>query len=228
MQTEHKDSFAQDDTSDVAKAARRELDDAKARLSDAADRVKHEARNASSTISTLVLDELDRRAADMGTQIRSVAGRLRGDTATSESEAGSAMARQAADLIEDVSSRLEGQSVREMGQRLGQFGRDNPALFVMGCLLTGAIAGRMIVASSGTGSAGGQSRSRQHTYGHTSLSGGSEAGRASAGSGFAPAASRQPGGGTAPRQNVGFEGGTSTADGSDATRQNRSGSGKHD
>lgn len=228
MQTEHKDSFAQDDTSDVAKAARRELDDAKARLSDAADRVKHEARNASSTISTLVLDELDRRAADMGTQIRSVAGRLRGDTATSGSEAGSAMAQQAADLIEDVSSRLEGQSVREMGQRLGQFGRDNPALFVMGCLLTGAMAGRMIVASSGAASAGGQSRSRQQTYGHASVSERSQAGRASAGNSFAPAATPHPRSSPASGQNAGFGGGTSTADGSDATRQNRSGSGKHD
>ena len=144
------------DAPDAAAAARRELDDAKARLSDAADRVRHEARHAGATLSMLMLDELDRRAADMGTQIRSVAGRLRGDKAEQTS---SGLADQAADLIEDVSARLEGQSVRDMGERLGRFGRENPALFVMGCLLTGALAGRMIIASGDGGSRSAQAQS---------------------------------------------------------------------
>ncbi|NEX46487.1 hypothetical protein [Pseudotabrizicola algicola] len=162
MHSENRDTHSQDDTSDMAKAAQRELDDAKARLSQAADRVKHEAQNAGSTISALVLDELDRRAADMGSQIRAVAGRLRGETAGAEDEAASAMAAHAADLIDDMSSRLEGQSIREMGQRLGQFGRENPALFVMGCLVTGALAGRMIVATD-TSSTRGKSNAGQRS-----------------------------------------------------------------
>lgn len=156
MQTENQDyarkdysnkDAAQDDTSDVGRAARRELDDAKARLSDAADRVRHEARNAGTTITTLIMDELDRRAADLGTQMRSVASQLRGEDKGEVTEATRAMSTQAADLMDDVCERLEGQSVRDMGHRLSQFGRENPALFVMGCLLTGALAGRMIVAS---------------------------------------------------------------------------------
>lgn len=160
MQTENQSSFSKEDHSDVASAARREIEDAKVRLSDAADRVKHEARHAGSTISTLVLDELDRRAADMGTQLRSVSDRLRGNAGADVADASPAMADHAADLIEDLSSRLQGQSIRDMGQRLGQFGRENPALFVMGCLLTGAMAGRMVLASGGTSATGGQSRGR--------------------------------------------------------------------
>lgn len=144
--TDHTSDHARDD---VQRAARREIDDAKARLSSAADRVRHEARNAGTTISTLVLDELDRRAADMGAQMGVVAQRLRAVSANEETETdtGVTMAAQAADLIEDASARLQAESMRDLGHRLGRYGRENPALFVLGCLVTGAMVGRMIIAS---------------------------------------------------------------------------------
>jgi hypothetical protein len=239
MQTDQKNTFAQDDTSDVAKAARRELEDAKVRLSGAADRVKHEAQNAGSTISTLVLDELDRRAADMGTQIRSVASRLRGERSTDDNLGASEMAEHAADLIDDVSSRLQGQSIREMGQRLGQFGRENPALFVMGCLLTGAMAGRMIVASDTSSSGSEKSRWQDRGQDRSRPADQAYGGQASAGNNFATANARQGKGGNTEatgyakgkdaHSNAGVVGGAGpTVAGSNAKSASQLESGRHD
>jgi hypothetical protein len=148
MQTEHQDFTEQDDPVDLAQIAKLEMEDAKARLGHAAERVRDEAKNAGTTISTLVMDEMDRRAGDLGQQLRMLAGRMRGE-APDEAQAGAThLVDQAAGLVEDMSHRLEGQSVRQIGARLDRFGRENPALFMLGCLVTGALAGRVIVASS--------------------------------------------------------------------------------
>ena len=170
MQTEQQDFSEHDDPVDLAQIARLEIEDAKARLSDAADRARDEAKHAGATISTLVMDELDRRAADAGQQLRSLASRLRGDVPEQDQPGSSTyMVDQAVNLIEDVSQRLEGQSARQLANTLDRFGRTNPGLFMLGCLLTGAVAGRMIVASadktnggapSGFGPAGEGSRAR--------------------------------------------------------------------
>ncbi len=148
MQTDHQDVMDQADPVDVAQIARLELEDARARLGNAAERVKDEARNAGSTISTLVMDELDRRASDLGGQLRTLAGRMRGEQGDEDIGPAPRIVDQAAGLIDDVSHRLEGQSARQIGQSLERFGRENPALFMLGCLAAGVVAGRMIVASS--------------------------------------------------------------------------------
>ena len=233
MQTDHQNTHAQDDESEVTKAARREYDDAKTRLSDAAERVKAEAQNAGSTISTLILDELDRRAADFGTQFQSVASRLRGNAGEDQDGEGAAisnaLSEQAADLIEDVSSRLQGQSIRDIGQRLGQFGRENPALFVMGCLLTGAMAGRMIVASdtsSGRKSPGqssglsGQARSERYgtSQRYDAAGSGNSAGQGTGESAFGDASQRWDQTGS----------GSTFADSSDGSAAGRPGSGRYE
>lgn len=149
MQTEHKDDRAPDVLADVKETARSEVEDAKVRLSRAADRVRDEARNAGSTLSTLVIEELDRRAENIGQQLRVVASRLRGEkTEQGSDEPAPLMAEQAADLVDDLSHRMEGGSMRDLGDRIERYGRENPALFFLGCLVTGAIVGRMIVATS--------------------------------------------------------------------------------
>ncbi len=137
------------DTPDVAEAARREMEVAKARLSDAADRVRHEARNAGSTIQGIVMDELDRRAAGLGQGMRTLAERMR-EAAEPEADGSVAprLMSQAVDMIEDVSYRLEGSSAREITDKLSRFGRENPMTFMAACLATGVMAGRFLVASS--------------------------------------------------------------------------------
>jgi hypothetical protein len=150
------------ETADITETARREMEDAKNRLSDAATRVKHEAMNAGSTVSGLVMDELDRRAADLGSGLRELAEKMRDATAAQDQNSQAPrLLTPAIDLIDDVSHRLEGQSARQIGDSLSQFGRENPMLFMLGCLATGVLAGRLLVASDSAEAEGWQGHAGQ-------------------------------------------------------------------
>jgi hypothetical protein len=135
-------------TETVADTARHEIDDAKARLSSAAEAVRREVRTGGSTISAMVMDELDRRTADLGSDLRNVARRMR---TAAEEEAGDGPSARllipAIDLMEDASHRLEGRSARQIGEAIASFGRENPMLFMLGCLATGVVAGRLVAAA---------------------------------------------------------------------------------
>ncbi len=157
------------ETADISETARREMEDAKNRLSDAASRVKQEAMNAGSTVSGLVMDELDRRAANLGTGLRELADKMRDATADQDQNSQAPrLLTPAIDLIDDVSHRLEGQSARQIGDSLSQFGRENPMLFMLGCLATGVLAGRLLVASDSAEAEGWQGDSQGYRYSGTS------------------------------------------------------------
>ncbi len=170
------------ETADITETARLEMEDAKNRLSDAASRVKHEAMNAGSTVSGLVMDELDRRAADLGSGLKELAEKMRDATAgQDENSQAPRLLSPAIDLIEDVSHRLEGQSARQIGDSLSQFGRENPMLFMLGCLATGVLAGRLLVASDSAEAEGWQDDGSQDyrysgTSGYTGDTGGGATG----------------------------------------------------
>lgn len=168
------------ETADITETARREMEDAKNRLSDAASRVKHEAMNAGSTVSGLVMDELDRRAADLGSGLRELADKMRDATADQDQNSQAPrLLTPAIDLIDDVSHRLEGQSARQIGDSLSQFGRENPMLFMLGCLATGVLAGRLLVASDSAEAEGWQDDSQNYRYSGTSGYSGDTGGGAS-------------------------------------------------
>lgn len=135
---------------DVAEAARREVEDARARLSEAAGRVRQEAMSAGSTISQLVYDELDRRGADLSDGLQHIAEKMRGVADSAEADP-PRMVQQAVDVIEDLSHRLRNQSARDLSGRLAQFGRENPVTFMAACLATGVLAGRFLIAQTDDG-----------------------------------------------------------------------------
>jgi hypothetical protein len=137
-------TYTDDKLSDLKKTARDEFDDARARLSGAAEKVKAEAMQAGSNISSLVMDELDRRMADIGRGLRAATDRIR-DPSTDSGEP-PRMVTQALDMVDDLSIRIESQSARDLADRLSQFGRSNSALFLLGCFAVGLCAGRVAVA----------------------------------------------------------------------------------
>jgi hypothetical protein len=132
---------------DMADAARREVEDAKARLSEAAGRMRQEAMSAGSTISSLVYDELDRRSADLSEGLEHIARKMR-DATTEGNQEPPRMVQQAVDVIDDLSARLRNRSTREIGEKVAQFGRENPVTFMAACLATGVLAGRFLIAQS--------------------------------------------------------------------------------
>lgn len=132
---------------DLADAARREIEEARVRLTDAAGRVTHEAISAGSRVSALVHDELDRRGSDLGDGLQHIADRMRGMAGKGDGEP-PRMVQQAADLIDDLSQRLRHQSARDLRGKVARFGRDNPATFIAACLATGLLAGRVLIAQS--------------------------------------------------------------------------------
>jgi len=132
----------------LADAARREVEEARDRLSAAAGRVRHEAQSAGSAISALVLDELDRRGGDLGYGLHHIAGKMRAATGTGDGEP-PRMIRQAVDVIDDLSQRLRQPSARDLRGKVVRFGQDNPAKFMAACLIAGLVTGRFLLAKSG-------------------------------------------------------------------------------
>jgi hypothetical protein len=132
----------------LADAARREVEEARDRLSAAAGLVRHEALSAGSAISALVLDELDRRGGDLGDGLHNIADKMRG--AAGKGDGGPPrMIRQAVDVIDDLSQRLLQPSARDLRGKVARFGQDNPATFMAACLVAGMVTGRLLIAQGG-------------------------------------------------------------------------------
>lgn len=138
-------------TENLKDAARREYNDARERLSDQANRLK---RDGGATIKTVVTDELDRRKAGMGAEIRTLAETLRhASSEQAEKAAGgmgtapSSLLGQGADVLESLSSGLENHSVEDLTRSVSNYARANPAIFIGGCILAGLAVGRLLTAS---------------------------------------------------------------------------------
>lgn len=144
-------SDASRSTEELKDAARHEYDDARQRLSGHAERLKNEG---ASTIKSVVTNELDRRKAGVGAEFRSLAETLRNaskeQAQKAESGVGAApssLLGQGADVLESLSSELEGQSVNELTRSVSTYARANPAIFIGGCILAGLAIGRLLTAS---------------------------------------------------------------------------------
>ncbi len=140
MQMEH-------ESETVAEATRHEIEDAKARLSSAAEAVRHEVRSGGSTITSMVMDELDRRTADLGRELQSLAERLRTAVAQDGDMTAPRLLTPAIDLMEDASRQLEGQSARQIGQAISGFGAKIPSSSCWAALRRCVVAGRLIAAA---------------------------------------------------------------------------------
>jgi hypothetical protein len=94
-------------------AARREVEEARLRFTQAADRAGREAMSAGRTISALVYDELDRRGSDLSDGLQHIAEKMRDMSAAGDGDP-PRMVRQAVDMIDDLSQRLRDRTARDM------------------------------------------------------------------------------------------------------------------
>lgn len=129
--------------SDLADTARREVADAKERLSVAATQVQDAAREAGQTFQDMASSEIDRHLADFGRNAARLTQGLR-DASGDLQGTGAVVLTQLIDVIDDAVMALD----REPARRLsGQMGRDHPGVFLMGCLAAGLVVGRLITAA---------------------------------------------------------------------------------
>lgn len=142
-------------TDDLRSAARHEYDDARDRIAGQTDRLRHEG---GATIKTAVTDELDRRKAGIGAEIRTLAETLRHaadeqsqKAATGVGAAPSSLLGHGAGLLEDLGAGLEGRSVNDITRSVSDYARNNPALFIGGCILAGLAVGRLLTATEQRG-----------------------------------------------------------------------------
>jgi len=142
-----------DDTSnvqdDLKAKARREYDDAKARIHDGTNRLKTEA---APNLLNVVTDELERRKEGFTAELGTLAQTLR-DASAKQNEDGtgasaSTLMERGAGLVEDLNSSLENRSINDIGQSVSDYARANPAVFIGGCLLAGLAVGRLLTASA--------------------------------------------------------------------------------
>lgn len=166
MQTEKKTSgptgalapSGRPDLADSARqAARREMEEARERLSAAARRARRDARQARSGLSRLVMDEVDRRKGDLCDSLHGLACSMRrgAEEAARREDAPPPprLVHQAIDTMEEVARRMRHRSTEDITGAVSRFGRENPAAFVTGALLAGVAIGRFL-ASSSSGSPG--------------------------------------------------------------------------
>lgn len=150
-------------------AARREVEEARLRFTQEADRAGREAMSAGRTISALVYDELDRRGGDLSDGLQHIAEKMRDMAATGDGDP-PRMVRQAVDMIDDLSQRLRDRTARDMGDKVARFGRKYPMTFVTACVVGGVLAGRVLIAKSeeqdGTQHRGGVDDDRAGGPGH--------------------------------------------------------------
>jgi hypothetical protein len=139
---------------DAKAAVAREMDEAKTRAAGAARQIKDGARNAGDRVAALLSEQTERQKSDVAESLRSVAQTMR-DAARDQPEGiGARLVDEAAWRLEDVSSRLDENSVADMAEDVARFGRQNPALFLAGCLAAGFAAGRFLTAGSAEGRSG--------------------------------------------------------------------------
>lgn len=132
--------------------ARREYDDARARLHDRAD---HLRKDGPSTLKHTITDELDRRKHGFSAELRTLADTLK-HAADEQNEkdgdglgaAPAGLMARSAHIVEDLSDSLESRSVEDLGAAVSDYARANPAIFVGGCVIAGLALGRLLTASS--------------------------------------------------------------------------------
>ncbi|AXQ93806.1 hypothetical protein LV780_08340 [Cereibacter azotoformans] len=139
-------------TDNVRETARREMDDARDHLHEAAGRARSGAREARSSVSRLVMDEVDRRKEDLCAGIHGLAESMRkaADEAERREDTPTPphMIHQAINTLDDMADRMRHRSADDMARSVARFGRENPALFVGGALFAGLALGRFLVSSS--------------------------------------------------------------------------------
>lgn len=139
---------------DAKAAVAREMDEAKSRAAGAARQIKDGARNAGDRVAALLSEQTERQKSDVAESLRSVAQTMR-DAARDQPEGiGARLVDEAAWRLEDVSTRLDENTVADMAEDVARFGRQNPALFLAGCLAAGFAAGRFLTAGSAEGRSG--------------------------------------------------------------------------
>lgn len=129
--------------SELADTARREVADAKERLSSAAAQVQGAAREAGQTFQDLASTEIDRHLADFGRNAARLTQGLR-DASGDLQGTGAVVLTQLIEVIDDAVMALDREPVRRLS---GQMGRDHPGVFLMGCLAAGLVVGRLITAA---------------------------------------------------------------------------------
>lgn len=134
---------------DLKSRAQSEYGDARARLNDGIHRLRSEA---APTLLRTVTDELERRKSGISEELRGLSETLhkasREQAEKDGTMAPSGLIDYGANLIDDLSEGLEGRSVNEMGDALSTYARNNPAVFIGGCLLAGLAFGRLLTAST--------------------------------------------------------------------------------
>lgn len=139
---------------DAKAAVAREMDEAKSRAAGAARQIRDGARNAGDRVAALLSEQTERQKSDVAESLRSVAQTMR-DAARDQPEGiGARLVDEAAWRLEDVSTRLDENTVADMAEDVARFGRQNPALFLAGCLAAGFAAGRFLTAGSAEGRSG--------------------------------------------------------------------------
>ncbi|WP_232520685.1 hypothetical protein [Rhodobacter sp. CZR27] len=133
-------------------AARREMDDARERVSGAADRARSEARHARSSVSRIVMDEMDKRKDELCDNLHGLAQSMRKGAEEAERRDDAPtpprLIHQAIDTLDDLADRMRHRSTEDLTGAVSRFGRENPALFVAGALFAGLALGRFLVSSS--------------------------------------------------------------------------------
>jgi uncharacterized protein YjbJ (UPF0337 family) len=140
-----------DDAAGAAKeAVAREIGDARQRLSGAAHELKAEAGNAGANLSSAMSDAAERGKDEAAEGLRAFSTAIRrasDDLGARDASIPARLAQEAAHGLERLSDGLQARTVADMSRSIGDFGRQNPAAFLTGCLLAGVAIGRVLVAS---------------------------------------------------------------------------------
>lgn len=131
-----------------AKATARDaMHDTKEHLSDAYDHARDTAAEATDTIAKAMLDLMDRRRSDLAAGLVGVSEALyRASQETEEQEVPRRFVEMTADTFGSLADIVDERSSRDMVRALTDFGRANPATFVMTSLIAGFAAGRLLTA----------------------------------------------------------------------------------
>jgi hypothetical protein len=149
------DPAASGDFAGETKAAlTREVEDARQRLSSAGQGLRAEARDAGATVSASVAHAAERGKDDAAEGLRAFSSAIRrasDDLGARDASISARLAREAAEGLERLSDGLQARTMADMSRSIGDFGRQNPAAFLTGCLLAGVAIGRVLVASGDRG-----------------------------------------------------------------------------
>lgn len=140
-------SGERDAASSAASAAREAMHDTKAQLSAAFMRARETAAETSDTVGSAVLDLMDRRRSDFAGGFNEVAEALhRASREAGDQTVPSRFVSLTADTFGSFAQAIEERSSREIVRSLTDFGRTNPATFVVTTLLAGFAVGRLLTA----------------------------------------------------------------------------------